>query len=51
MCSTKDLLEIGGIIMAMIKCPECGQEISESIKICPNCGVSIKSKKSSRKNK
>ena len=32
--------------MAMIKCPECGQEISESIKICPNCGVSIKSKKS-----
>ena len=42
MCSTKDLLEIGGIIMAMIKCPECGKEISDTVKKCPNCGFSLK---------
>lgn len=24
--------------MAMIKCPECGKEISENAKSCPNCG-------------
>lgn len=24
--------------MAMIKCPECGQEISDKAKKCPNCG-------------
>ena len=41
MCSTKDLLEIGGIIMAMIKCPECGQEISNKAKKCVHCGKVI----------
>ena len=24
--------------MALIKCEECGKEISSSAKICPNCG-------------
>ena len=23
--------------MAIIKCPECGKEISDSVKRCPNC--------------
>lgn len=41
MYSTKDLLEIGGIIMAMIKCPECGQEISNKAKKCVHCGKVI----------
>lgn len=26
--------------MALIKCPECGHEISDKAKICPNCGYS-----------
>ena len=24
--------------MALIKCPECGKEVSDSAKSCPNCG-------------
>lgn len=28
--------------MALIHCPECGKEISDTAKICPNCGVKIK---------
>lgn len=31
------------IKMALIKCPECGKEISDSADVCPNCGFSIKS--------
>lgn len=31
--------------MSMIKCPECGKEISDSAKVCPNCGFQIKKKK------
>ena len=27
--------------MALIKCPECGKEVSDKAKICPNCGVDI----------
>lgn len=27
--------------MALINCPECGHEISDSAKTCPNCGVTI----------
>lgn len=27
--------------MALIKCPECGKEISDSAQMCPNCGFSI----------
>ena len=28
--------------MALIKCPECGKEISDKAKKCPNCGYSNK---------
>ncbi|MCI2068580.1 MAG: zinc ribbon domain-containing protein [Bacilli bacterium] len=29
--------------MAIIKCPECGKEISDKAKACPNCGYPISS--------
>lgn len=31
--------------MALIKCYECGKEISDKIKYCIKCGVPIKDKK------
>lgn len=31
--------------MALIKCPECGKEISDEAKICPNCGAKSEEKK------
>ena len=30
--------------MALIKCPECGKEISDTIRKCPNCGYRKKTK-------
>lgn len=27
--------------MALIKCPECGRQISDKANICPNCGHPI----------
>jgi len=30
--------------MAMIKCKECGKEVSSKAESCPNCGVVIKEK-------
>lgn len=27
--------------MALIKCPECGKEISDKAASCPNCGFPI----------
>ena len=27
--------------MALIKCPECGKEISDKATICPNCGYPV----------
>lgn len=27
--------------MALIKCPDCGKEVSSSAKNCPNCGAPI----------
>lgn len=27
--------------MALIKCPECGQQISDKAKVCPYCGHPI----------
>ena len=35
--------------MALVKCQECGKEISDTVKVCPNCG--FKEKKSIPKNK
>ncbi len=29
--------------MALINCPECGKEISDTVKSCPNCGYKIRS--------
>lgn len=29
--------------MALIKCPECGKEISDKATVCPNCGYPITS--------
>lgn len=31
--------------MSMIKCPECGKEISDTADKCPNCGFRIKGRK------
>lgn len=28
--------------MALVKCPECGKEVSDSADACPNCGYGIK---------
>jgi len=28
--------------MALIKCPECGKEVSSNAAVCPNCGTPIK---------
>lgn len=30
--------------MAIIQCPECGKEVSDTAKACPNCGYPIKQK-------
>ena len=30
--------------MAMIKCPECGHQVSDKAKSCPNCGAPIDTK-------
>ena len=31
--------------MALVPCRECGKEVSEEAKVCPNCGVKTPSKK------
>lgn len=36
--------------MALIKCPECGKEISDTVEACPNCGFAIKKKNHNKKN-
>lgn len=33
--------------MALVKCPECGKEVSEHADACPQCGFPIRSIKSS----
>jgi len=30
--------------MALIKCAECGKEISDQAKVCPHCGLPLKKK-------
>ena len=27
--------------MALINCPECGKDVSDTAKTCPNCGYSV----------
>lgn len=34
---------MGGCVMALVKCPECGRErVSDSAQMCPDCGYAIK---------
>ena len=35
--------------MSLISCPECGKEISNTAKICPNCGLKLKQVKIPKK--
>ena len=35
--------------MALIKCPECGKEISDAAESCPNCGYPIKGQQKMKK--
>ena len=36
---------IGGVIMALINCPECGKEISDKVVCCSNCSYPLKKRK------
>ena len=33
--------------MSLIKCPECGKEVSDSVFTCPNCGKELRKPKRS----
>lgn len=35
--------------MALIKCPECGKEVSDKVNVCPHCGYEIKKQKRVKK--
>ena len=37
--------------MALIKCPECGKDVSDTAETCPNCGFTTKRKKESKNGK
>lgn len=37
--------------MALIKCPECGKEVSDKAEMCPNCGYKIASSNNNKRNK
>lgn len=37
--------------MALIKCPECNREISDTAKTCPHCGFKPNAEKNRRRNK
>ena len=39
-----DIININIKIMALIKCTECGKEISDKAVVCPNCGFPIENK-------
>lgn len=36
--------------MALIDCPECGEEVSDQTESCPNCGYPVNSDKKKNKN-
>ena len=38
------LIKIGGIIMPLIKCPECGKEVSDRAAACIHCGCPLQQK-------
>ena len=37
--------------MALVNCPECGKEVSESAVSCPNCGYGVAQHFNEIKNK
>lgn len=37
--------------MALIKCSECGKEVSDKASSCPNCGAPIKEDEIKKRNK
>ena len=37
--------------MAIMYCPECGKEMSDSLKKCPHCGFKFKKNKETNKKK
>lgn len=37
-------LESRGKDMSLLKCPECGKEVSDKAGVCPNCGFPIEKK-------
>lgn len=39
------------IIMALIKCPECNREISDTAKTCPHCGYKLNAEQVRHRNK
>ena len=36
--------------MALVKCKECGKEISDKAKTCPNCGCPIEDEFAKKRN-
>lgn len=38
-------------IMALIECPECNKQVSETAKTCPHCGYKLNADKIKRRNK
>lgn len=38
------IIKIGGTVMSLIKCPECGRQISDQSESCIHCGFPIKQK-------
>ena len=37
--------------MALIECPECNKQVSETVKTCPHCGYKLNAKKAKHRNK
>lgn len=37
--------------MALINCPECNKEISDTVKVCPGCGYKLKKKRVKKESK
>lgn len=44
-------MEREGYDMALIKCPECGRDISDKAEACPNCGMTLAKTKNQKYNK
>ena len=40
-CAMGILAEIQGVVMALIRCGECGREVSDRASSCPSCGAPV----------